>query len=245
MNARPRSGRIDAAQRESEACSGRLIPTRSSRTSFLRHGRAVVSPKARDSQVRSNGQDDVGERASLVPVSGKAHPGGWARNWARGPRHREAMEMARSGEVGGLDRASRSGDPDRRRLVPGRSWSHQPPTTFAGVRPGRVVDPFDEATARQRLRPGRWRWRSARNSSPGLATPTSPHARPRSPSSPAHRASVRGREEAQRWHRSQPNVRSARTHVAGPPADFAVRSAEPWLGTRGRRGSPMNGLVGT
>ena len=130
MNSRPRSERIDAVQRESEACSDQLIPARSSRTSSLSHGRAVVSAKATDSQVRSNGQDDVGERASLVPVSGNAHPGGWARNWARVRRHREAMEISRSGEVGGLDRAFSSGDPDRRRLLPGTSWSCQPRTTL-------------------------------------------------------------------------------------------------------------------
>jgi hypothetical protein len=34
-------------------------------------------------------------------VSGKTHPEGWARNWARVRRHREPMDMARSGEVGG------------------------------------------------------------------------------------------------------------------------------------------------
>ncbi len=194
MNARPRSERIDAAQRESEACSGRLIPARSSRTSYLRHGRAVVSAKATDSQVRSNGQDDVGERASLVPVSGKAHPGGWARNWARVRRHREAMEISRSGEVGGLDRAFSLGDPDRRLHCRVRAGAASP-----GRPCRRATCPRRRSLStkrpRTRLRPIRWLGTRRQR---GLVTPTSPNARLRSPSSPAHLAPVRGREEAQR-----------------------------------------------
>ena len=73
MKASPRSQPIDTAQGGSEAGTGRLIPTDSGRTSPCL-GRAAVSPKARIWRVRSNGQDDIGERASLIVLRARFIP---------------------------------------------------------------------------------------------------------------------------------------------------------------------------